>query len=311
MLDKTLKAELIEILASNFSLPMIDELGMLFTPKYNSNELTGIDDHITVPLRKAAGALVDYCIGKSCDDELVKIIIEMDGKKIMGKTVIIPELEIFLAELARYGFVYDPRKRKLRKTKEEVLDMSNWGALRNGREYEMTIISIDIADNSVLVNSLGMKKMEKMYFRFWEFLRRLLTEYDGRIWNWAGDGGILAFAFKDHAVRAVRFALEVQSLLPIFCTDPRNPITDDIRVRIGLDSGNITYNDETGRIVSDTINFAAHVEKQFTPPDGVSLSDAVFEQLPEKLKKIFCNNGTFEERTVYYICAPRFLNEKE
>jgi class 3 adenylate cyclase len=264
-----------------------------------------------VPLRKAAGALVDYCIEKKCDDELVKVIIEMDGKKMMGKTVVIPELEIFLAELAQYGFVYDPRKRKLRKTKEEVLEMSNWGALRNGREYEMTIISIDISDNSELVNSFGMKKMEKMYFRFWKFLRRLLTEYDGRIWNWAGDGGILAFALKDHTVRAVRFALEVQTLGPVFCTDPRNPITDDIWVRMGIDTGNIKYNDDTGRIVSDTINFAAHVEKQFTESGGISLSEKVFEELSEKLKKIFCGNGEFEERTVYYICAPRFFYEKE
>ncbi len=124
-------------------------------------------------------------------------------------------------------------------------------------------------------------------------------------------GGILAFAFKDHAIRAVRFALEVQTLVPVFCADPRNPITDDIRVRIGIDLGNVKYNEDTGRIVSDTINFAAHVEKQFTPPDGVSLSEAVFDQRSEKLKKIFCNNGTFEERTVYYICAPRFSYEEE
>jgi class 3 adenylate cyclase len=309
MLDKTLKAHLIEMIASNFTLPQIDELGSLFHPNYTSHERLGIDNHITAPLRKSADALVDFCIEKGCDDELVKVIIEMDGKKMMGKTITIPQLEEFLVELAHYGFIYDAKKRKLRKTKDDPLDMPNWGSLREGREYEMTLLSADIVNNSELVSQFGMKKMEKMYFHLWNFLRRVLSTYGGRIWNWAGDGGIIAFTFKKHAIRAVQYALEVQSLVPVFNTDPDNPIPEDIQLRIGVDSGMVKYSEDTGRIVSETINFAAHLEKQFTQPGGIAVSGTVMEQLPEKIQAIFCNQDNFEDRDVYYKCIPGLRQE--
>ena len=309
MLDKSLQAELVEILASNFNPNQIDELGSLFEKSYNSHTLLGIKDHITVPIRKAANALVDFCVHKKCDDELVSVLVETDGGKMMGKQVTIPEIEEFLYDLAEFGYVYDYKNRKVRKIKEDVMDLPNWGSLREGKQYDVTIGSIDIVSNSALVSKHGMKKMEKMYFRFWNFLRRLLRVYDGRIWSWAGDGGIMAFTFKGHETRAVQCALEIQALLPVFNTDPDKPIPDDIKVRIGLDTGKIKFTEETGRIVSDTITFAAHLEKQFTSPRGISVSDTVRERLPEKLKGLLCAEDTFEERKVYSICLPELSVE--
>lgn len=304
MLDKSLQAELVEILASNFNPNQIDEIGSLFDKNYNSHELLGMKDHITVPIRKAANALVDFCIHKKSDDELVSVLVETDGGKLMGKQVNIPEIEEFLSKLAEYGYVYDHKSRKVRKIKEDVMDLPNWGSLREGKQYDVTVGSIDIVSNSALVNKHGMKKMEKMYFRFWNYLRRLLRVYDGRIWSWAGDGGILAFTFKGNEIRAVQCALEIQALLPVFNTDPDKPVPDDIQVRIGLDSGKIKFSEDTGRIISDTINFAAHLEKQFTPPKGIAVSETVGDKLPKNLRELFCTEDTFEERTVYSICFP-------
>jgi class 3 adenylate cyclase len=173
----------------------------------------------------------------------------------------------------------------------------------------VTVGSIDIVGNSALVNKHGIKKMEKMYFRFWNFLRRLLRVYDGRIWSWAGDGGIMAFTFKGHEVRAVQCALEIQALLSVFNLDPDKSIPDDIQTRIGLDSGKIKFFEDTGRIISDTINFAAHLEKQFTPPKGIAVSESVRENMPKKLKELFCTEDTFEEKRVYSICLPELRIE--
>lgn len=304
MLDKTLEERLLEVIASNFDPAQIDEIGSRFARNYCSQKILGLDEHVTVPVRKASNALIDYCTEKKCEDELVKMIIEMDGQKMNGRTITIPETEEFLSELARSGFVYDWKKRKLKNIKGSSFDLPNWGSLREGRQYDVTVASIDIVGNSELVKKHGLKKMEKMYFRLWKFLRRCIEEYDGRIWNWAGDGGILAFALKNHIIRGVRCCLEVQSLLPVFNIDPDNPIPDNIQVRIALDSGKIKYSEDTGRIVSDTINFAAHLEKQFTPADGISVSENIMERLTDKLKTIFWNQEEFEGRTICQVCIP-------
>jgi class 3 adenylate cyclase len=144
-----------------------------------------------------------------------------------------------------------------------------------------------------------MQVMEKVYYRFWAFLNRRLATYDGRCWSWAGDGGIMAFALKGSEVRAVEWALEVQATLPIFNADPGNPISDSMTARIGLDCGKIRFRQDTGRIVSDVINFASHLEKDATDQGHVSVSDTIYDQLPPPLAAFFIPNGKFEERPVY------------
>ena len=94
--------------------------------------------------------------------------------------------------------------RRLYHTKEDIKQLKNWGSLRDGRNYDVSVISVDIVQNSVLVREYGTKTMEKLYFLLRRFLDRKLAEYDGRVWNWAGDGGILAFAFDDNVNRAVK-----------------------------------------------------------------------------------------------------------
>ena len=78
------------------------------------------------------------------------------------------------------------------------------------------MVSLDIVGNSAKVRKLGPRKIEKLYDTLWSFLKEKLASVDGRIWSWAGDGGIIAFALRDHASRAVRFAIEVQSTVPVF-----------------------------------------------------------------------------------------------
>ena len=198
--------------------------------------------------------------------------------------------------LAKRGFVYDYKKRKVKRINEDVDELPNWGVLRAGKSYEMTIASIDIVGNSELINKNGLKKAEKLYFQFWNFLRRVLAVYEGRIWHWAGDGGILAFTFKNHPIRAVMFAMEIQHLLPVFNMDPDRPILDELVLRVGIDTGKIKFDDDTGKIVSDTINYAAHLEKSFTKPGCISISDKVLKLLPEEMRSYFSKSSKFEGR---------------
>lgn len=299
MLDASLRAGLIEVLAGSFNSDEIAELGTLVLRKFDLHTLTKRHNHVTVPVREAAQTLVEACEEKKKVAELVQLLIESDGSLFMGRRVVVKELELFLANLARAGYVYDFDARKLRETTRDKQELANWGALREGREYEVTVASVDIVGSSALVRSVGQRTMERVYYQFWAFLRDRLAHYDGRIWSWAGDGGMIAFAMKDDAVRAVQCALEVQATMPIFNARPESPIRESISVRIGMDRGRVRFMNDTGRIISEAINFASHVEKAGTHPGSVTISESLASHLPDSLRSVFRAGGEFEGRDVF------------
>ena len=59
------------------------------------------------------------------------------------------------------------------------------------------------------------------------------------------------------------------------------------------------FNIETGTIVSDVINYAAHLEKSATHPGTVAVSRSVYDALPPRLASIFRFGGIFEEKDYF------------
>lgn len=312
MLDAVLRKDLVELIGSNFNSDQINKLGQYVLSHFDVHDLCAMDRHITVPALDAARVLVEQAEEKKKVSGLLEVLIETDGEKLEGRRVTVRGVEQFLSNMARSGLVYDFDKRKVRKSSKNPDLAPNWGSLRDGKSYPVTVASIDIVGNSELVRINGMKAMEKAYYRFWTFLQQRLSTYDGRTWSWAGDGGILAFALKDNPIRATQWALEVQATIPIFNASPENPIPQDIRARIGLDYGKVTFRQDTGRIVSDTINFAAHLEKDKTAPGEVSISKAVHDELPHRLANLFVDSGVFEDRPILTTLsgAPKRENEQ-
>ena len=119
------------------------------------------------------------------------------------------------------------------------------------------------------------------------------------MWSWAGDGGLLAFRGDRREVAAVSCCLAILSTLPVFNLQPDKPIRDDICLRIGIDSGPVKFAQNTGRILSEAINYAAHLEKNATRPGALSVSDRVYDRLPAKMRSVFTVRREFEGRTAH------------
>jgi class 3 adenylate cyclase len=299
VLEPGLMNDLVELLAANFKTDEVNELGGLVLGSFDSNEASGTRNHISISSRKSAKLLVDRCSQGSHMASLLKLVIEVDDGIVHGRPVRIDGLEAFLGKLLRAGIRYDFKTRRIVTACKEPGELANWGCLKDGREYDITVISLDIADNSALVRTHGLKKMEKLYYDLFSFLREKLAVADGRIWSWAGDGGIIAFASKDHVSRAVRFALEVQTAIPLFNLTAESDAPVDISLRLGLDSGRIKFSIATGTIVSDVINYAAHLEKKSTQPGCISISSAVYDALSARLGSLFHCGGIFEEKDFF------------
>lgn len=298
-LDPAIRNDLVELIAANFRTSEVNELGRLVRGCFDSNEAAGKRHHVSLSPRKCAGLLVENCAGKEKMASLIKLVVEVDDGMVHGRPVQVEGLEEFLGKLVRTGIHYDFKTRRVINSCRDPQDLPNWGCLKDGREYDITLVSLDIVGNSAKVRKLGTRRMEKLYFTLWSFLREKLVSVDGRIWSWAGDGGLIAFALRDHQARAVRFAIELQSTVPVFNLSASGSPTGDIALRLGIDSGRVKFCIETGTIVSDVINYAAHLEKSSTLPGTVSISKTVYDTLPPRVASIFRFGGIFEEKDFF------------
>jgi class 3 adenylate cyclase len=303
-LEPAIRNDLIELIAANFKTDAVNQLGQLVLGCFDSNEAAGQKNHISLSARKCAGLLVESCEQRNEMPALLKLVVEVDETTVNGRPVHVDGLEEFLGKLIRTGIHYDFKTRRVVAEEKDLQDLVNWGCLKEGREYELSIISLDIAGNSARVRKLGARRMEKLYYNLWSFLREKLSGVDGRLWSWAGDGGIIAFALRDHAARAVRFAVEVQSTIPIFNLTASAAPSTDVALRLGIDTGTVKFSIDTGKIVSDVINFAAHLEKKSTRAGGISISRAVYDALPQRMASLFRFQGMFEEKDVFSTIRP-------
>ncbi len=306
ILDPAMKNLLIETVGGSLVADQVEALGQMLIPDLNIHDLSGKRRNFTLSPRMAAQVLTEYLIERKQLSDYIKLLIEMDEELILGKEIRIEGLEYFLQQLTETGLIYDSKKRKVVTLKEDLSKRPDWGALKNGRNYDITVASMDIVGSSDLVNKFGRKKMEKFYSFFWSSLGERLSTYNGRIWSWAGDGGILAFTFKHHRVRAARFAIEMQRIMPLINSHSRNPIDDSVAIRIGMHSGKVAFMSDTGKMISDVINLAAHLEKKGTKPGFVSITESIWKPLPSKLQDLFDPVGDFEGQL--QLCSPDRLD---
>jgi len=293
-LDPAMKNLLIETVGSSLVADQVEALGQMLIPELNIHDLSGKRRNFTLSPRMAAQVLTEHLIEHRQLSDYIKLLIEMDEEVILGKEIRIEGLEYFLQQLSETGLIYDSKKRKVVTLKEDLSKRPDWGVLKNGRSYDVTVGSMDIVGSSELVKKFGRKTMAKFYSFFWSTLGERLGSYDGRIWSWAGDGGILAFAFKNHRERAARFAFEMQRIMPLVNAHTRNPIDENVAIRIGMHSGKVAFMADTGKMISDVINLAAHLEKKGTQPGYVSITESIWKTLPPKLQDLFDPVGDFE-----------------
>lgn len=299
MLDPSLKNILVETISGCIKIKEMDEIGKMLNKKFDIYALADRTAVQTMGLRSAATVLVEFMESCNKTDDLIKLLAELDNNQVLGRTLQLDGFDYFLQQMTLSGYFYDFSKRKVLPIKKDPSELQNWGALKDGKLYPVSIISVDIVSNSELVKKYGAKTMKKVYTNLWNFLKRSLSHTDGRIWTWAGDGGILAFSFKNHVERSVRFAIEVQRTISLFNMEKNNPIDDPIHLRLGIHTGKLTYHNDTGQIVSEVINLAAHLEKQKTEAGGISITNDVYKAINPKIQSIFNSIGDFESVCCY------------
>ncbi len=121
-------------------------------------------------------------------------------------------------------------------------------------------------------------------------VRQTLPRHGGREVKTTGDGFLLEFP---SALAAVQGAVEIQSAL-----HQRNQVSPperQLRIRIGIHVGDVVSRD--GDIHGDGVNIAARLEP-LAPAGGICVSNAVYEQVRNKLERPFASLGPAELKNI-------------
>lgn len=174
----------------------------------------------------------------------------------------------------------------------------------SGREYKFAFMKLDIVGHSRILRKGPADEAVLTFNSFEEWVEEHVTRHKGTIWSWQGDGGLCVFWSdppNDIARNAYRAARDILRGLNTFNDENSLPDEHDrIRLRIALHQGDARYQKNLGRIHSNAINFVAHLESQRTYPNSISLSDAIWTQLPIKWRtSLYKMNETFEGLEVY------------
>lgn len=300
-IPEPLKIQIISVVAQNLNIEEIDILGRHLDPKFKAHLLSGEPFGITLRPDQAARTLVKHFDSRGLLTNILSLLVHMHSYQdasIIGRVASLQGLDTVLQNLGTMGLKFDPMTGTLVEARDD--DSVNWGFLKEGEVYHFCHLSIDIAGNSQLQIKYPKSEIEVVYNNFYTMLKRIVKEHNGQVWNWAGDGGIVTFYLGDKVQDAVFCALELQLQLVLFnLSRSRNRFDEPLRLRIAAHDGLTVYKENKGTILSEAINYVAHLEKGGTPVHSVSVSKSVYGNLQPRLQAIFKHMGVFENIEYY------------
>ena len=124
-----------------------------------------------------------------------------------------------------------------------------------------------------------------------DVLDPVILNHGGRIVKTTGDGLLVEFS---SATAALGAAVEAQDLMA--ARNEELPESRRMQFRLGINLAEIVV-DETGDVFGDGVNIAARVES-IADPGGVSVTDAVFAAVRDKVDVEFGDDGEHELKNI-------------
>jgi len=297
----SLHAPLINLLSSNLSKEEIDLLGKYMEPKFNAHILSGEPFGITLRPEQAAQVIVKHFSRQGRLGELIVLLIGLESNpSTVRRAVSLAGLDEFTRRMGALGYVYDRSTDSI--VQKAAGEEDSWGLLHEGESYNFAFLSIDIAGNSIIQSKYEEERIEAVYGSLYSMIERIVKVYNGKIWTWAGDGGIAAFYLGNIAQDSVNAAISIQTNMIAFnLSSNRNQFEEPVHLRIAAHQGPTAYKENKGAILSEAINYVAHLEKKGTSLDGVAVSIDIYNELTARLRKVFQSKGIFEEKETYEV----------
>jgi len=166
---------------------------------------------------------------------------------------------------------------------------------------------IDICRNTKLVRKYDQELIRQTYINFKQYIKNIIEAYNGRIWIWEGDGGLVVFHIKDFINQAILSAIKILSNIPVFNLT-LNALDDDLQIRIAMNSGTTEFKKDIMTIDSDTIIEVKKIEKDHTSPMTISVSKHTYQHINLNIRK-YLEKKIINNLEVYQLKIP-LIGEK-
>jgi len=169
-----------------------------------------------------------------------------------------------------------------------------------GQVYPMSLMSIDIVGHSALVKRYPREGVKVLLDSFRKLVCVYVDQYEGGQIDWASDGGLFAFYGQNRCEKAVLAGIQVLQALTTFnLNQARNPLPEPIQIRVAADDGLVEFQWPTSNISSEHVNFVVHLEKGRTRGGEFCISEELYKNLSDRLRKVFSYRSRFEQRIIY------------
>ncbi len=289
---------LIELIGDNFSYEEIIVLGRRFFPDFEIKTEENQFGRLRLPPHNASTHLIEIFRGSGRVHELIRFLIDLDCHSLNGREVMFRGIEELLVNIRRCGIGYDFKVRDFFSVSERDAGPEWEECLQEGKEYDFSYVSIDIVKSSEMARLEERALVERTVGALFDLVRRSASHYGGSVWSWQGDGGMIAFWGPGRAEQSVFFSIEALGLLPVFNIG-ENPFANRVSLRFGIDVGKALYKKDKGSVISQNINFAAHLEKKRTNINTITVSDRVLDALQERQRSFFVEGGELEGRRYF------------
>ncbi len=278
------KKQFQKLLYNSFNSKELKHIGAWVNQAFDLEKLADFPKGVDIPRATAADLTVNYFDEKGILDELISYILSLNTYK--GRDIKLYNLTEFLNSLHSCGLKYNKESNRLEQCNTEG---RGWGILVPEREYFLTCVSIDIVDSSKIVHTCKRELVEKTFNNFRSYVFRRIQKYNGRIWEWLGDGGMAVFHDREGISDAVLSSIDILINIILF-NSMMNFIPQKISIRIGIHCGLLTYKDNFADITGDAKKQALIIEKDYTYPNEMTVSGAVMTDLEQNIKKNFYAN---------------------
>jgi len=268
-------------LAESMDVRSMIHLARRFIRNYDLYERMGFSRNISIPSKDAARQIIQDMKESELVLEFVSTLIKIHESGLGGRKYRVPYLGEMVSEIRKSGLIYDKHTSMFYED-PRVMQTMNWGVLRENEEYIFTFLRIDIVGNSTLVRQHAEDVIKTTYSDLRTIVQTSIIKRNGRIWNWEGDGGLVAFYLSNKNIHAVISAMEILHELHIYNL-VRSVLNNPLRVRMAVHSGLCQFRHNFEDIKSDTIKKIMHLESSCTKPDSISVSSAVYQMLNQTM----------------------------
>jgi class 3 adenylate cyclase len=270
-------------LAESMDVRSMIHLARRFIRNYDLYEQMGFSRNMSIPNKDAAKQIVRDVKNSELMLDLISMLIKIHEMGLGGRKYRIPYLSDMVGEIRKSGLIYD-KDTNMFFEDPRVMQTMNWGVLREFEEYIFTFLRIDIVGNSTLVRENPEEVIQKTYSDLRALVQTSIIKRNGRIWNWEGDGGLVAFYFSHKNIHAVLSAMEILHELYIYNL-VRSNLNTPLRVRMAVHCGICQFRHNFEDLKSDTIKKIMYLESKCTKPEMVTVSSAVYQMLNETIVK--------------------------